>query len=300
MRIKIRAASAFVALMLFSFSGRLWADGRDVVPKETTFNIHFSRGSRPLVTFTVNKKNRTFLVDTGDPLSRLTDRVIKEEHIETHTLSLNDPATQATNEVSVTHGGLKLAVPFVVVPQKELDGAMGGETIDGIIGANFLEVFTEFFDFPHKKLTFIFPAGASADLLKRYGFQDAARVPTFDLDSSGRRFVSAVLSQGEKQTTENMMIDTGANGTLISAKAARDVMLPLLETTPLTNLEGAIIARRSKLEKIQIGETTLAGVGISVGETQGSRSITPLLGMNVLSRYKMLLDFKQNALWLKP
>lgn len=98
-----------------------------------------------------------------------------------------------------------------------------------------------------------------------------------------------------------MLVDTGADASLLTPQAARKASLKLDHRVLLTTLTGEKIVSGASGNVIQVGEVEESGLKILVVELPSGESVTAeadgVLGQSFLSRRPYLLDYQQKRLW---
>jgi len=104
-------------------------------------------------------------------------------------------------------------------------------------------------------------------------------------------------SNGISQS-EDLVLDTGSNVTTISDTAAVHLGLKVSEEHATTNVySDAVPMGESSVDTLQIGGITLSGHAVSVAHV--SKLEPPVLGMDILSGYRVLIDFPAKKMYLQ-
>jgi hypothetical protein len=97
------------------------------------------------------------------------------------------------------------------------------------------------------------------------------------------------------------LLDTGTTRTVIDPDLAGQLQAPIIGEVTLT---GVLHVRQDKLvrlENVQLGQASLAGVGAAVDDLTRQKMLAPgirgVLGEDFLSKFDILIDYKQH--WLR-
>lgn len=188
----------------------------------------------------------------------------------------------------------------LVLSQKSLS-ALAGQPVDGILGATVLAVYPMYFDFVKHQITLFYPSPLTRDELRSVGMDDALVLPVADITGGGFQFACpVVLVSGADRVQSNLVVDTGASGTIISERIARQIQLqPVSDDRNSPTLFGNIAVRQAYLPTLSLG--SLGVNNLLIRYTQSlSASFPAHVGLDVLSKFRMLLDYKQMKMYLKP
>jgi len=194
-----------------------------------------------------------------------------------------------------------LSTPCLVLSQKSLSPLVG-QPLDGVLGAGVLTIYPMYFDFLRHQITLFSPSPLTSAELRSVGMEDAADLPVADLTSNHRfEFACpAVMANGGERVQENLLVDTGAAGTIISERTARQLKLqPISDNHYSPTLFGNIVVRQTDLPTLSLGSLSVNNLRLRY--TQGlSASFPTYIGLDVLSQFRVLLDYKQKKMYLKP
>jgi hypothetical protein len=273
-----------------------------------------SLGRSPLITVTVwlnGSHQARFLFDTGAQQSYLT-----VEMASTLGLSLrpaisddgkpfklsfqpNVPAKMVrVSRVSI--GALPIDnIPFIVVKAKQLPTASlsnyYSEQLDGVLGLNLLQFFGILVDPARKEITIDYPGRFDSKQLDTLGFAVRYSAPMKVDDSTAS--VTATLNQVEKS---ELIIDSASEFTAIEPDTAKRLRLkPIGVVKDQRSAYGDFQVRSANLNALTIGTLSLDNQLIDY-PTKANRAVPARLGLDILSRYKVLLDFPAATIYFSP
>lgn len=301
-------AVALCLFAAFSAMSRAEAPAR----QQATVNYTCIPGSqRILISVMLNDKiPATLMVDTGMPASAVSETIAKKLGLvpQPHLSASGKPSMlmgQQLNTVDVASLGIGTGkvqlifgpYPLVVFSDKET-AAVTGPGVDGIIGADFLRWMAVRLDRPQHQVTFWYPGGLTQSELVSDGFDHALVVPVTDPNKNALYWVQGQFQNGLSSDAEKMMVDTGSDGTIISQSVANAIRL-IPDTTQRANLlSGSAMLFRAKVPSARFGDLTLHDFPVYYYEKEDSAN--PIsLGMDVLSGYRVLLDYAHGSIYLK-
>ncbi len=250
-----------------------------------------------------NNTTATFAIDTGSSHSYISDTAAKKLGIpfnlippEEHT----DLPKDVTDYIPTTMliGGYQAQIPLVI--DKETKLSFTDQPVDGILGRNFLSTFLVLFDAARHEITLTSPRGVTADELKQLDMADATVINLTQSAGWKLDLVHVQLSNGFKIAAQDMIVDTGAAGTLISQATAKQLGLTLHKVAKdWQAYNGNVPVSEAVVDRLQIGNLAVKNQNIlcNVG-TDPYYSMN--LGMDILKNYRMLLDYKNMKMYLKP
>jgi predicted aspartyl protease len=108
------------------------------------------------------------------------------------------------------------------------------------------------------------------------------------------------------QTTVNgsgpfsFLLDTGATRTVIDPELARQLQAPVVGKASLTGILHVRQDELVRLEDVRLGAVSLSGMGAIVDKLARQKTLAPgirgVLGEDFLSRFDVLIDYKQHSL----
>ena len=120
----------------------------------------------------------------------------------------------------------------------------------------------------------------------------------FTLDSAGPSIKGISDSVGL-----HLVVDTGANGTLLSTEKAEELGLKTFGTIPLKTWQGQMMGRQAKLESLQLGDLTVKDINVLVidfhANNPNSFDMDGLLGIDVLRAHHAVYDFASHTILLQ-
>jgi hypothetical protein len=118
--------------------------------------------------------------------------------------------------------------------------------------------------------------------------------------------VTATLGIGRNTIEEWFVYDTGYSGSVYLTHAfakhhALDGTMKWLGTNRSSGVNGYVPGEYVELPALTLGSSELRQIPISIETAStGEHNRTGLLGMDVLKRYHVFLDFQNNEIYLKP
>ncbi len=199
---------------------------------------------------------------------------------------------------SMSVGNFQVANTAFAILDSSLMGPIDG--VDGIIGANALAVIPAFFDFQKHEITLFSKSPSDSDL-KSVGMDGAQVVPVHDKNGDLRFLCPVSVISGDNEAVDQLHIDTGSVTTVFSKKAATNLGL---------TRHGSTLRLPTVDQDIRIDAGWISGFSIAGLQTKAFAayysiedlppgSVLPL-GVDVLSHYKILLDFSKKVMYIKP
>ena len=167
--------------------------------------------------------------------------------------------------------------------------------MDGVIGAESLANLVTLIDFPHHVVALLYPGNLTPSDLRAGDFvpQDAVT-----LNPAGGVFtVSAVLENGKNKIMLNLLVDTGSPGTMIPWAQAQRLRLQGKVVHPASGSHLAELA--DDLTSLRFGPLSFPSRHVYFADRSFGQEIT-VLGLDVLSGYRVLLDFPAKTMYLAP
>lgn len=182
-------------------------------------------------------------------------------------------------------------VPLTVLPSTYAR-SLADQKVDGVIGVNFLGKMSVELDPTTKMLSFSIPGKINDDEVAKAGFKPSSRVP---LKYSSTQSSFEVTCKLNRTIEEDLGLDTGSKWTVISRKSAEKLRLNALKRDiRVGTVLGSIKHDQAILDSLVVGPRTLAALPVlypASSQDQDSLAAGTSLGMDVLSRYRILMDF---------
>ncbi len=284
-------------LSLFYADARAFSDEANSAPAKTTIleTRPFAAGvwSPPVIEVAIDDARHLFMVDTGASAtvfdSLLRDKLGRLVETRTSHLPCSDNARVEFFEQSSEHlpqiGSLVLKTNSPVACA-ELAGAsrIVGREIHGIIGVDFLSQFVVTFDFDRCQLVF------QSELERKPG-----RSATMLLHPN---FPSPfIFGRCEGATPIGLMVDTGATNSGFANETWKESLgsgtLSLRGASTTLDVSGQTCPSRwGIVDQLHIGGNTLTEVAVT-------ESAIAYVGIDVLSRFVMTIDFPREKLYIK-
>ncbi len=265
-------------------------------------------GEQPVLICAINGQSAKLMVDTGASVCILSQKIVQQLGLKTEPAFLDDgkpslwkgkqgTATLASSfkvsNVSFTQ------IPFRVLPDQEFmlaPEAPNDTRYDGIVGANLLEHFAVLIDASQHQFGLCLPGDLYLKQVADYGLTQPYTVPITKKDDS-RWYVEAQITNSSVVTTETLALDTGSNTTQISDAAAQALHLKIVGQDHQTNAYGGRMVGQASVETLRVGNLTLSGTSVSV--TPATKDQPSVLGMDILSGYRVLIDFPAKKMYLQ-
>jgi hypothetical protein len=283
-----------------------FTESRPVITVETTFDEQ--TGHRPLVQVIVGTSaSLTFLLDTGAGMVLLREDVARELKLP---IARKTPPLKAGGvEFDRVAGPVALGVGKVRVPDASLfllpRGALEGispslVSVHGVLGMNFLYQFATVLD-PRRRECLLVPGGnlSSADR-ERLGFPPGALTMPLRVAEGTRTMmlVDTTLKGGARSFP--LVVDTGSSVTVLPASVRRDGILKFTGSkVGITGVGGAMVADVATTSGLRVGEVSFGECIVRVArQATNEPDGRGKLGMDVLHRYRMLIDAPARKIYL--
>lgn len=264
----------------------------------------------PLVRVRLNNGHRntapaTFVVDTGFTPCLMTDRLAQTLQIDGEPARRDDgsaacfadgkPLQQVTAGLQI--GGLQTdARSFLLLKAYRLD--LLDCPLDGVLGWDFLSDYAVMFDFQAHHIT-LWQGGNLTDEERRsVSMQDAFAFPRAN-KTPGSFDITVRLRSPRGLRDVTLAVDTGGARTLIAPQDARALDLePTRIALPQRSIFGSLKVNEAALQTLEIGGLRLSDFPVRY-LTQEHPNMPPHLGLDVLSHYRLLIDYPAKTLYLK-
>ena len=264
----------------------------------------------PLVRVRLNNGHRntaqaTFVVDTGFTPCLMTDRLAQTLAMEGEPARDVDgsptcfadgkPLQQVTAGLQI--GSLHTdARAFLLLKAYRLD--LLDCPLDGVLGWEFLADHAVLIDFQAHRIT-LWQGGVLTEAERREAhMQDAIAIPRVN-KTPGSFDIRVRLRSERAQRDVTLAVDTGGTRTLISPQDARALDLePTRVALPQRSIFGNLKVNEATLQSLEFGDSRLPGFPVRY-LTEEHPNMPPHLGLDVLSHYRLLIDYPANMLYLK-
>lgn len=270
-------------------------------------------GGQPIVQVKINgTETAAFLLDTGATFSILSHEIAKRLNLKLEPSILDNGKPffwKGRQSSSAQFATLKIAnytihsnfsfrllddQNFMLYPSASSDEPH----YDGIVGVNLLQHFAVLLDAPQHRLGLCVPGNLSMQQIAQVGLAQPYVVP-ITKRKNGQWFVVAQLTNNGTTENEELELDTGSTFTEVSDTTAQNLHLKILEGDRTTNMyTNNAMMGASSVDTLKIGNLTLLGSAVEVSPV--SERQPPLLGMNILSGYRVLMDFPGGKMYLQP
>lgn len=262
----------------------------------------------PLVRVRVNNGSKnevfaTFVLDTGFTQCLMTDRLARILHMVGEPAMHNDhtpicfadgrPLHQVTPSIHVGSFSTDQC-SFVLLKAYRLE--LLDCPLDGVLGWDYLSDNAVLFDFQSHQITLWHGGDLTPEELRTAGMQDALLLPRSNR-TPGSFDVRVRLND---QCDVDLAVDTGGAHTLLSPGDARLLQLePTRVSFKQPSVFGTLKANEANLHTLTFGGECVNDLTVRYLQ-QAHPNLPPHLGLDVLSRYRMLIDYPANKIYLKP
>ncbi len=260
----------------------------------------------PVVKARIGTVDVTFLIDTGSISTGISPSLAKRLGLTPKSLLPEGQRNAFGHKVLAVDrplmqlGDLNYTPSLILVFENSVWNSLG-LNVDGIIGLRSLGQFLLEFDYPHHRLTFLNAKAVTPEMREKAGYGASSYSADITKTEDGFYQVDLNLSAGQWRSSESANIDTGAYATQISAKAARALHLSPIGS-PIINggLRKQQEVNLSQIGELRVGALQISDVSVQYPDKDDPTGVIPTLGANILSRYKVLLDFPGKKMYLQP
>ena len=268
----------------------------------------------PLITVWINGQvEATFIVDTGTVDDLISQSLVKKLGLVSHPallpngkpLLLEGKQPQAVTLTSLKIGGkagpLNLQPfngPVCVLPDQQLR-VSADRSVDGLIGSGLLAKFAVSLDFSAHTMLLVYPGSLTRAEAEYLGYcQPGGTDFPLAMDADDVCSVQVgVENKGVSQRVD-LPLDTGSQMTTLPARTAQDLSLGSLGQIPQADHSSSVsTVCETRPDALVLGEVRLVRPLINYVETA---DYTPRLGLDILSSYKVLMDFPAKKMYLQP
>ena len=268
---------------------------------------------QPLVHVKINgTQDAVFFVDTGFTTSVISPDLADKMglHREDGVGKDGKPLTWGGKPAKITKvsrfqvGPVTFTDVPVLVLEPSQSSFLSGSTVDGILGLNVLHILAFYIDGPEHRLGFCTPGTLDTAQIKQFGMLQPAALPL----TEGLRgwYVSAQASHGVSSGTQEMLVDTGSDTTSVSDVLARQLDLKAIFKVGTSNLDGNSVVSKTSVPLLHLGGLALTDQPVNIEPPLSTlpalllHDPSPKLGMDVLSSYRVLLDFPGGKVYIQP
>ena len=259
----------------------------------------------PRVCLLAGKMTANFLLDTGSTHNVLSARVADElglkrqpaRSLDGNSVRLNGEEAEMVVLPSLSAGQTAFkGVPFIVLPERELRAIGKGDVIDGILGLNLFRYAPIMLDLSRNEAWLCYGDPFSNDYrqeILRDGFTEIDVAQQAESHRYAIRFQMGDI-------TATLDLDTGSPWTVLPADLASRMGLG----SKKKKVDYETIHGKFKLNTAVIPEVKLAGSIVSKVKVlypdRPEPGLNYHLGLDVLSRFQLWLDFPHNRMFIRP
>ena len=290
----------------------LWSRAEAQVPVIYSTSIYYTPvdfGAMMMV-FRLEGIEGNFIFNTGLSRMTLSDEIAKRLKLDIKPAiggngkPIIEDGVQA-KMVTVQHGQLNtfpLTQIRALVVKSDKMLAFYEQPVDGIIGANLASAFATLIDFQRHTLTFYYGAPLTVEDLKNADMDNAIALPlvTPTKNYDGDLLV-AVRVRFNDAEEEDLVIDTGAADTMVSSELAAKLKLRSSAQGSKDFILGkSVKVNKAKVSTLKFGNNTLNNLTVKYPQDVKEKNYCPHLGLDVLTKFRVLLDIPGKKLYIKP
>ena len=260
----------------------------------------------PVVKARIGTVDATLVVDTGSVGSGISSSLAKRLGLTPKSLLPEGQRNAFGQKVDVvTLPIMKLgdlnATPSQVLVYEDSVWRPLGLNVDGVVGLYFMQQFLVEFDYPHHRLAFLNSKAVTPVMRKQAGYGASSYSADITKTQDGFYQVKLNLSAGQLHESESATIDTGGYATQISAEAAHALHLsPIGSSIPSPGLRKQQEVNLSQVGGLGVGNLQISDVPVQYPDKDDPFRVVPILGADILSRYKVLVDFPGKKIYFQP
>ena len=267
---------------------------------------------QPLVEVMLNgTTTATFLVDTGSPVSVISQSLARKlggalspaVDDRGRAILYNGAKEQSmmTKVSEISIGQLAFNDRLMLVAEEKSFMLHPGIPYDGVIGMSLLRSAALLLDTQRHTLTFCYPGTVGASTLAQLGFTAPCVLPL--TEDEGAQWVQARFSDHGNSGEERLMLDTGATQTHVSKQLAKQLDLTTISQQKQRGLFGDSVVDVVKIGEVRLGDLTVRNFPVAaITQPMLTKTLAApsLLGLDILSGYRVLMDFPGGKLYLQP
>jgi hypothetical protein len=273
----------------------------------------------PLVTVRINDKiDATFLVDTGSPQTSVSEDLVAKLGLPTRPAIHPDgtpitadgkPVRYATmDSFQIGSSSLKDLLHFhpfvwqVLVQSARKLHSLAAQPLDGVIGADLLAKFAVGFDFRDHLVTFYNPGGQTRQVWQSGGLVGPAgsELPLTIPGDYWAFLVPAQFGDGNTSQQASLLLDTGSPYTIVPYSVAKALSLHDVRSGTMSGQFGSVSIDQAQVPTVGLGDLRLSGFPVAYPDKGTILTTFGLLGLDVLSGYRVLMDFPAKRMYLTP
>jgi predicted aspartyl protease len=246
----------------------------------------------------------TFLIDTGSSVCVLSRKMAAKLKLHPRTavgadgqpFSIDgDRQAESVTLPLLRLGSLSLRDVSCIVEDNPLFSSTKSP-LDGLIGMNVLVKCAVLFDFQQHQIRLWYPGSLSAQERKSAGMSDAVAIQQASSDA----YVSFFSVRFNDQVQENLALDTGAAATVIPSRTAHQLRLsPVGQSEENPTFYGTFRFDAAPVRTLALGSLVLRDYAVYFPKRE-IQHFAPHIGMDILSKYRVLMDFPEGMLYLQP
>ncbi len=260
----------------------------------------------PLISVRVNDSvTATFLVDTGTNVLAVTDDFRRKMKLSLDAINQAGYSNTISGQPAHTTTLAKLEIGKIVINQQAVlvvpAGKLGGmeRSVDGILGSNFFTQTALFWDFSQHKMTFYILGNLNVQEVQSLGFSNISVFPIMPTPNY-LWTTEATVENASKVVKDTFVVDTGSVITRLASTDSYSLSLtPLKENVQEWTYDRVQTLSTALVDKITIGPTSLNNFSLYYSRQIGDLAPSTL-GMDILSGYKVLIDFPAKKMYLQP
>lgn len=284
--------------------------GNDILQNRKSSTIPFKYISGfIIVNITFNNLPLNFIFDTGATNTILFKKELTDAINTEYTDTIPIMGADISNFIDayvVRNGKFKLENnpnyikrDFIILSENilELDNSIG-IPVAGILGADFFKRLTVKIDYRKKRITLLNPDYFIPS--KKY-----EKLPIQIIN--GKPYLKSKLSLGGKPHLANLLLDTGANISLLLHPNYDKIKLPINSISAFLGkgLSGPIIGHIGLINNIKIGTYQFDDLLVNFQNTQSDTLLNQplirdgLIGNQLLSKFNLVIDYTNSSLHIK-
>ena len=245
-----------------------------------------------------------FLIDTGSQFSGIAQRTAEKLKLKSNDYIAVSGIGAKTSLARIAYD-ITLSTPelafektsLMLLPDFDLD-EMYGTPIGGILGMDVLSKTVVSINYTEKTITLSSPDAFEPKT-------DFTQIPLL-LDRNLPYIEAQVINNGVR-ASGYFLLDTGANGCVYLTKCFQNIFPELKFKTLAANgssgIGGVMPTIETRSQGVQVGSLVLSGPAVSLDQnTQGTHPnlVGGFMGVELLSRFEVILDAPHKSLYLKP